>query len=83
MGITTVMAGVLSIENIFWPLTNISGKQFQGYMDSALMAIFIAGVILVAGDAVRRIWKTLHGTPIPEEAFGASDDCPPVHIGCC
>jgi carbon starvation protein len=83
VGVTTVMAGVQSIQNIFWPLTKIPGKQFQGYMDSALMAIFIVGVILVAGDAVRRIWKTLHGEPIPVEAFGASEECGPVHIGCC
>lgn len=83
VGVTTVMAGVQSIENIFWPLTKIPGKQFQGYMDSALMAIFIVGVILVAGDAARRIWKTLHGEPIPVEAFGVSEECGPVHIGCC
>jgi len=83
VGVTTVMAGIQSIQNIFWPLTKIAGKQFQGYMDSALMAIFIVGVILVAGDAVRRIWKTLHGEPVPVEAFGASEECGPVSIGCC
>jgi carbon starvation protein len=83
VGGTTVVAGVQSIQNIFWPLTKIAGKQVQGYLDSALMAIFILGVFLVAGDAVRRIWKTLHGEPVPVEAFGAEEDHPPVVMGCC
>ena len=69
VGVTTVTAGVLSIRNIFWPLTHKPG-QFQGYLDSTLMAIFIVGVILVVIDAVRRCWATLHGTPLPQEAFG-------------
>jgi hypothetical protein len=47
------------------------------------MAIFIVGVFLVFGDAVRRIWKTLHGEPVPEEAFGAEEDHAPVVMGCC
>jgi len=83
VGITTVMAGVLSVENIFWPLTQVPGKELQGYMDSALMAIFIVGVILVVGDATRRIWKTLHGEPIPAEAFGPPEKDGPVKMGCC
>jgi carbon starvation protein len=84
VGVTTVMAGVQSIQDIFWPLTKIPGKAFQGYLDSLLMAIFIVGVFLVVGDAIRRIWKTLHGEPVPEEAFGAEEDhgsLPPM--GCC
>ena len=83
VGTTTVVAGVLSIRNIFWPLTKSAHTAFQGYLDSTLMAIFIAGVILVAGDAARRIWKTLHGTPIPEDAFGASEESGTVKMRCC
>jgi carbon starvation protein len=83
VGITTVTAGILSIQNIFWPLTKVAGKQFQGYLDSSLMVIFIVGVLLVAADAVRRIWKTLHGEPIPEEAFGPSEQSGSVPIRCC
>jgi carbon starvation protein CstA len=83
VGVTTVVAGVLSIRNIFWPLTFDSHTAFQGYMDSALMAVFIAGVILVAGDAIRRIWKTLHGEPIPVEAFGPSEESGAVKMRCC
>jgi carbon starvation protein len=83
VGITTVSAGVLSIQYIFWPLTKVAGKQVQGYLDSILMAIFIVGVLLVATDAVRRIWKTLHGEPIPEEAFGPSEQSGSVPMRCC
>ena len=61
VGVTTVTAGVLSIERIFWPLTRVAGKAFQGYLDSALMAIFIVGVILVVFDAVRRWIAVLRG----------------------
>jgi len=46
IGVTTVTAGVLSIRDIFWPLTARPGQAFTGYLDSTLMAIFIAGVIL-------------------------------------
>jgi carbon starvation protein len=83
VGVTTVMAGVLSIRNIFWPLTKVAGRETQGYLDSALMAIFIAGVILVASDAARRIWKTLHGEPIPAEAFGEPEEREPIPMRCC
>ena len=84
VGVTTVTAGVLSIKNIFWPLTVKPGQVFTGYLDSILMTIFIAGVILVVFDAVLRWIKTLNGAPAPHDAFG-----PPlttggeVKMGCC
>src|ERR1700691_5122522 len=84
VGVTTITAGVLSIKNIFWPLTSIPGQVLTGYLDSVLMTIFIAGVLLVVFDAVRRWIKTLNGAPAPQEAFG-----PPltaageVKMGCC
>ncbi len=81
VGTTTVTAGVLSIRNIFWPLTRNGATAFQGYLDSTLMVVFIVGVILVVVDAVRRIWKTLHGVPIPQEAFGPAEDA--VKMRCC
>ena len=73
VGITTLTAGCLSIQRIFWPLTKKPGMVFQGYLDSTLMVIFIVGVVLVVFDALRRSLKTLRGEPIPKEAFG-----PPV-----
>jgi carbon starvation protein len=84
VGVTTLTAGVLSIKNIFWPLTSKPGQVFTGYLDSVLMSIFIAGVVLVVFDAVRRWILVAKGAPAPQEAFG-----PPltaageVKMGCC
>ena len=84
VGVTTITAGVLSIKNIFWPLTAKPGQVFTGYLDSVLMAIFIAGVVLVVFDAARRWYQVLQGAPVPLEAFGppltATGD---VKMGCC
>ncbi len=84
VGITTLSAGVLSIKNIFWPLTMNPNTALQGYLDSILMLIFIIGVILVVFDAIRRWIKTLRGDPIPHEAFGPPviDENKPT-MGCC
>lgn len=76
--------GVLSIKNIFWPLTSKLGQVFTGYLDSTLMVIFVTGVVLVLLDSVRRWYLVLNGAPAPQEAFG-----PPVsatgeiRMGCC
>jgi hypothetical protein len=57
---------------------------FTGYLDSVLMSIFIAGVVLVMIDAVRRWIQSIKGAPAHVEAFG-----PPVtatgevKMGCC
>ena len=34
VGVTTVTAGVLSVKNIFWPLTYKPGQELTGYLDS-------------------------------------------------
>jgi carbon starvation protein len=83
VGITTIVAGTLSIRDIFWPLTSQPGKQLQGWLDTILMVVFIVGVVLVVVQAARRCLATLRGEPIPREAAGppAIDDGPP--IGCC
>jgi carbon starvation protein len=84
VGVTTVTAGVLSIRNIFWPLTAKPGMVFTGYLDSVLMSIFIVGVVLVLCDALWRWYRVLQGAPVPQEAFG-----PPlttsgeIKMGCC
>ena len=84
VGITTLTAGVLSIKNIFWPLTSKPEKAFQGYLDSTLMAIFIAGVVLVLFDASRRWIATLQGAEIPKEAFGPPEtDLAKPPMRCC
>jgi carbon starvation protein len=84
VGATTLTAGVLSIKNIFWPLTRQPGQVFTGYLDSALISIFVVGVVLVVFSAVRRWIAVLNGAPAPQEAFGppltADGD---VKMGCC
>jgi len=76
-------AGVLSIKNIYLPLALKPGKAFQGYLDSTLMLIFIVGVVLALVECGRRCWKTLHGVPIPEEAFGAPEVVHEEKMACC
>jgi carbon starvation protein len=84
VGVTTVTAGVLSIKNIFWPLTANPKTSFTGYLDSTLMGLFIIGVVLVVANAAVRISKTLRGEPIPQEAFGPPEPQPEgVVARCC
>jgi len=83
VGVTTLTAGVLSIKNIFWPLTKVPGKMFTGYLDSILMTMFVIGVILVLFGAARRCWMTLHGAPIPKQAFGPPVVDGQIRMGCC
>lgn len=84
VGVTTVSAGVLGIQNTFWPLRLKPGMYFAGCLDTTLMVIFITGVVLVVLDAIRRWIMVLNGAPVPVEAFG-----PPVSkegevkMGCC
>jgi carbon starvation protein len=84
VGVTTVCAGVLSIRDIFWPLTAKPGMELTGYLNSILTAIFIVGVLLVVFDAVRRWIAVLNGAPAPAEAFGPPVDAEgEVRMGCC
>jgi len=84
IGAMTLTAAVLSIRDIFWPLTTRPGQQFTGYLDTALMAGFILGVLLVVFDAIRRWIAVLNGAPAPPEAFGPpSEPSGEVRMGCC
>jgi carbon starvation protein len=83
VGVTTLTAGVLSIKNIYLPLAQKPGFRVQGYLDSTLMVIFVVGVILVLIESGRRCWKTLHGAPVPVEAFGAPVTDDEVKMACC
>ncbi|HXZ11841.1 MAG TPA: carbon starvation protein A [Candidatus Sulfotelmatobacter sp.] len=83
VGTTTLTAGVLSIKNIFWPMTRVPGLRVTGYLDSILMAIFVTGVVLVLFDAGRRCWLTLRGEPIPKASFGPPVVDGQVRMGCC
>lgn len=83
VGVTTLSAGVLSIRNIFWPLTAKPETAFQGYLDSTLMTLFVAGVVLVLVNVARRCWLTLNGRALPREAFGAPVTPDGVPLRCC
>jgi carbon starvation protein len=73
IGVITVTAGVMSIGTIFWPLTYDRSTALAGYLDSALMAAFIVGVVLVLIESGRRIHATLKGQPLPPESAAALD----------
>jgi len=85
VGATTITAGVLSIKDIFWPLTSKTGQpMITGYLDTGLMAIFIVGVVLVVFSAVRRWIAVMQGAPAPEEAFGEPvTGSGEIKMGCC
>jgi carbon starvation protein len=83
LGVTTFTAAILSIATIFWPLTHTPGTRLQGYLDSTLMALFLIGVVAVVSAALRRIWATLHGVPLPPESFAAERTLGSDKIGCC
>jgi len=84
VGVTTITAGVMSIRDIFLPLTGRPGQQFTGYLDSMLMALFIAGAILVTAGSIRRWIGAWHGAPAPPEAFGPPEDAGRgIRMGCC
>jgi len=83
VGITTLTAGVLSIRDIFWPLTQQPGKEVQGYLDTFLMSLFIIGVVLVVFQAARRCLATLRGEPIPVEASGPPTPPDGPTMSCC
>jgi carbon starvation protein len=83
VGVTTLTAAVLSIKDIFLPLTRTPGKEFQGYLDIALMLIFILGVVIVVAGAARRCLETLRGEPLPAEAAGPPVIADGPKMGCC
>jgi carbon starvation protein len=70
VGVTTFIAGIESVRDIFWPMAMRPSVRFQGWFDSTLMVLFIVGVVLVVGSAARRCWQTVHGVPLPPDASG-------------
>jgi carbon starvation protein len=63
--ITTVSAGYLSIQNVFWPMSQHPGTELQGWIETSLMVIFIVGAIVIVGSALLRCLKTMRGLPPP------------------
>lgn len=59
ISVTTLTAGVESIQNIFLPLSRVAGKEFQGTLNVILTVIMMICVVLVIGDAVKhwvKVW---------------------------
>jgi len=83
VGATTLTAGVEGIATIFWPLTRKPATAFQGYLDSALMTLFVAGVVLVLVNAAVRCVRTARGEAPPHEAFGPPTSAEGVPLRCC
>jgi carbon starvation protein len=65
--VTTVSAGALSIENVFWPMAMRPGSELQGWIETSLMVIFIIGAIVIVGSAGWRCIQTLRGVPPPSQ----------------
>jgi len=65
--VTTVSAGTLSIQNVFWPMATHPGSEAQGWIETGLMVIFIVGAIAIVGSAGIRCIRTLRGEPPPSE----------------
>jgi carbon starvation protein len=63
--VTTVSAGVLSVENAFWPMAMHPGTELQGWIETGLMVVFIAGAIVIVTSAAMRCVQTLRGIPPP------------------
>jgi hypothetical protein len=58
--------------------------MITGYLDSALMTIFIVGVVLVVFNAARRWIAAAHGVPAAKEAFGEPvNSAGEIKMGCC
>jgi len=83
VGATTLTAGVEGIATIFWPLTRKPATAFQGYLDSALMTLFVAGVVLVLFNVAVRCVRTARGEAPPQEAFGPPASADGVPLRCC
>ncbi|HVO21384.1 MAG TPA: hypothetical protein VMU15_19130, partial [Anaeromyxobacter sp.] len=64
-------------------LTRKPATAFQGYLDSALMTLFVAGVVLVLVNAAVRCVRTARGEAPPHEAFGPPTSAEGVPLRCC
>ena len=76
--VTTITAGVLSIQKIFWPMIYQSGSvrvdtELQGYVDTGLMGLFIVGAIVIVASAAIRCIQTLRGVPPPSGSIETAE----------
>jgi carbon starvation protein len=71
--VTTVSAGVLSIQNVFWPMAMHPGSEVQGWIETILLTIFIVGAIVIVGSAGVRCIRTLRGVAPPSQEALANE----------
>jgi carbon starvation protein len=68
VGSTTLVAGWQSITNIFWPLTQKTDTQTQGYINISLTALIMIAAVIILLDSLRR-WL---GIGRPQEPAASS-----------
>jgi carbon starvation protein len=51
---TTLVAGLKSITDIFWPMTQTPETAVQGYINTSLTAIIMIAAIMIIIDSIRR-----------------------------
>jgi carbon starvation protein len=80
---TTLYAGYRSVLDNFLPMTAVPGKAFTGYLDSALVVLFMSCALLILASSGRAWLRALRGEPVPmvPAPAGPSDVSGPD--GCC
>jgi carbon starvation protein len=63
--VTTISAAVLSTVNVFWPMAHHPGTEAQGWVEIALMTLFVFGSGIVIVSTTLRCIQTLRGVPPP------------------
>jgi carbon starvation protein len=61
LSVTTLTAGVLTIRDIFWPLTKNPATAVNGWVDVIAMAIMLICAVILLVSAVRRWLLVLSG----------------------
>jgi carbon starvation protein len=79
VGTTTLVAGWMSIRDIFIPLTRNPKTATQGYVDAVLTAILMAAAVIIIFDSIRR-WTGAR-RPEPTEQVVVPDQPLPQSAG--
>jgi carbon starvation protein len=77
VGSTTLVAGWMSIKDIFLPLARNPKTANQGYVDATLTAILMAAAVVILFDSIRR-WTGARRRPEPtgEQAITTDQSLP-------
>ncbi len=72
VGTTTLVAGWMSITDIFWPLAQKPETAVQGYINTALTAILMTAAIIILADSIRR-WTRGRRDAVPTTEGAAAE----------